>query len=254
MVVHYGGLAVDVETLRAALPKGISIIEDAAHALGARFSNGKPVGSSGNLTCFSFYGNKNLSTGEGGAIALFEDSLAERLQSLRQHGLPIDAWKRFSNPQYLLSGELRELGYKMNYTDLQACIGRVQLRRQPEFHAKRLAIAKRYFAGVESIGLVCQKSCIDIKHARHLFIVLLPLEKMKYSRDEIVVRLREENIGASIHYAPLHQMLLYSNFGSVTVLPNTEYISRRIMTFPISASMDLDDVDDVLEALQKAIV
>src|SRR5262249_4640770 len=123
MVVHFGGLAVDVDRLRAALPSSVVIVEDAAHALRARFDNGRWVGASANLTCFSFYANKNLSTGEGGAIALADSALAERLQSLRQHGLPLDAWKRFTDPQnLLLSNPLDTLGYKMNYTDLQAAI------------------------------------------------------------------------------------------------------------------------------------
>ncbi|MFM9912014.1 MAG: DegT/DnrJ/EryC1/StrS family aminotransferase, partial [Methylophilaceae bacterium] len=96
MVVHMGGLAVDVAALRKKIPAHIEIIEDAAHAIGAKYPNGKPVGSSGNLTCFSFYANKNLSTGEGGAVALHDEGKAERLRSLRQHGLSSDAWKRFS--------------------------------------------------------------------------------------------------------------------------------------------------------------
>jgi dTDP-4-amino-4,6-dideoxygalactose transaminase len=118
VAVHFGGLAVDIETFRSALPEPIHIIEDAAHALGSCYKNGKPVGSSGNLTCFSFYANKNLSTGEGGAIALFDSPTAERLQSLRQHALPIDAWKRFTHPKsILLSNPLTELDYKISYTD-----------------------------------------------------------------------------------------------------------------------------------------
>ena len=102
IAVHFGGLAVDVVSLRAALPPNIVIIEDAAHALGATYPDGRPVGSSGNAVCFSFYANKNLSTAEGGAIALTDPAQAERLRSLRQHGLPIDAWKRFIQPKSML--------------------------------------------------------------------------------------------------------------------------------------------------------
>lgn len=128
----------DIEALRSTLPERIHIIEDAAHALGGRYKNGKPIGSSGNLTCFSFYANKNLSTGEGGAVALFDGPTAERLQSLRQHALPIDAWKRFTHPKnILLSNALIELGYKMNYTDLQAAIGRAQLARLDDMQQTR---------------------------------------------------------------------------------------------------------------------
>jgi dTDP-4-amino-4,6-dideoxygalactose transaminase len=249
MVVHFGGLAVDVEALRSALPKDVVVVEDAAHALGARFSNGKWVGSSGNLTCFSFYANKNLSTGEGGAIALFDQSLAEQLQSLRQHGLPLDAWKRFTHSQtLLLSNPLDTLGYKMNYTDLQACIGRVQLARQCELDGIRLDIARRFVDGLKEVSppLTFQQDCTHPYHARHLFVVQLPLDRMRRTRDDVVLALRAKNIGASIHYAPLHLMPLYSGGSQPVSLPATEQVAGRILTLPISASMIVDDVDDVL--------
>src|SRR5207249_12248541 len=118
---------------------------------------------SGNLTCFSFYANKNLSTGEGGAVALFDSDLTERLKSLRQHALPLDAWKRFTNSRVILmSNSLTELGYKMNYTDLQASIGRIQLLRQSEFESIRLDIARRYVDGLKTIALPLkfQKDCL----------------------------------------------------------------------------------------------
>jgi dTDP-4-amino-4,6-dideoxygalactose transaminase len=255
MVVHFGGLAVDVEELRATLPRGISVIEDAAHALAARFSNGKPVGSSGNLTCFSFYGNKNLSTGEGGAIALFEDSLAERLQSLRQHGLPSDAWKRFSHPRALLTGELCELGYKMNYTDLQASIGRIQLKRQAEFNNTRFTVASHYYERLRAItpSLCFQSGILNPNHARHLFEVILPVENMKLTRDDLLLALRSHNIGASIHYRPLHTMPLYCQ-KFPQQLPNTDWLYNRIMTLPTSASMNLDDADYVVAKLIELII
>jgi dTDP-4-amino-4,6-dideoxygalactose transaminase len=245
MVVHMGGLAVDVEAIRKVLPEHIAIIEDAAHALGSRFADGSPVGSSRNLTCFSFYANKNLSTGEGGSIALFDEGIAKRLSSLRQHGLTADAWKRFSQPQSALIPGLTELGYKMNYTDLQACIGRVQLRRQTEFHLTRLNIAKLYHELLREFmpELGFQENILHPYHARHLFQVVLPMEKIALTRDELLLKLRERNIGASIHYAPLHRMPLY---GEQPSLRNTEEICRRILTLPISVSMSMEDVEYVL--------
>jgi perosamine synthetase len=255
-VVHFGGLAVDVAVLRSALPRNVVIIEDAAHALGARFAGGKWVGSSGNLTCFSFYANKNLSTAEGGAIALHDAALAERLQSLRQHALPLDAWKRYTHAQsLLLSNALDTLGYKMNYTDLQACIGRVQLARQGELDAIRLDIARRYVDGLQGLSppLTFQRDCTHPYHARHLFVVQLPVERMRLSRDDVLRALRAKNIGASIHYAPLHAMPLYAGAGQPAPLPITEQVATRIMTLPISASMTADDAQDVVAAL-KAVV
>jgi dTDP-4-amino-4,6-dideoxygalactose transaminase len=253
VVVHFGGLAVDVEALREALPAHVAIVEDAAHALGARYPNGAPVGSSGNPCCFSFYANKNLSTGEGGAVALGDAAAAQRIQSLRQHALPLDAWKRFTQPQtMLLSGQLTELGYKMNYTDLQACIGRVQLRRQAEFASTRQKIAARYCAALGEmqpcIGM--QRDCTTARHALHLFVAMLPLEEMRSSREEIILGMRERNIGATIHYAPLHTMPLYVNGGAPQSLPTTERMAAKCVTLPISASMTLADADDVLDSFE----
>jgi dTDP-4-amino-4,6-dideoxygalactose transaminase len=242
--VHYGGHAIDVAALRAALPARIAIVEDAAHALGGRYPDGTPVGSAGSMACFSFYANKNLSTAEGGAVALADDAQAERLRSLRQSGLTADAWKRYIEPGKAIVPGVAELGFKMNFTDLQASIGRVQLRRQEEFAAIRRRLAERYrdrLAGVP--GLRFQAHACDAAHARHLLVVILPLERMRMSRDELLLALRARNIGASIHYRPVHRAALYST--PAEAVPVTEWLADRIMTLPISASMTDADVDYV---------
>ena len=254
VIVHLGGLAVDPGPIRAALPARVAIVEDAAHALGARYADGRPVGSSGNLTCFSFYANKNLSTGEGGAVALSDEETAARLRSLRQNAMPSDAWKRYSHSKSLLSFALAELGYKMNYTDLQAAIGRVQLRRQPEFHARRMKIADRYHEKLQPMipGLRFQRNLHDADHARHLYLILLPRTGFPVSRDRLLLALRNRNIGASIHYPLLHRMPLYGGADQPT-LPETESIGARILTLPISASMSLADADTVVEQTEQAL-
>ncbi|TYQ27675.1 DegT/DnrJ/EryC1/StrS family aminotransferase [Pseudanabaena sp. UWO310] len=248
IVVHLGGLAQDMEKIHAIIPEGVSVVEDAAHALGSNYPNGKPVGSSGNLTCFSFYANKNLSTGEGGAIALFDEELTDRLKSLRQHGMPINAWKRFTHPKVMIQAELTELGYKMNYTDLQACIGRVQLKRQSEFAQTRLEIAQYYYEHlkISHPQLIFQQHVLNPFHARHLFLIQLP---SFLSRDNILLELRERNIGASIHYPPLHKMPLYAKTNKDS-LPFTETICSHILTLPISAKMNIADASYVVEQLQ----
>ena len=252
VVVHFGGLAADVAALRRTLPRRVAIIEDAAHALGATYPDGRPVGSSGNLVCFSFYPNKNLATAEGGAIALADAALADRLRSLRQHALPINAWKRFTHPKaLLLSSSLTELGYKMNFTDLQACIARVQLRRQPEFARRRLAIARRYVRRLSGLrpALTFQDEIGTPRHARHLFIVQLPARSGGPSRNELLLALRARNIGATIHYAPLHRMPFYRGRPPLSPLPVTECVYQRIMTLPISASMTIAEADYVADHL-----
>jgi dTDP-4-amino-4,6-dideoxygalactose transaminase len=253
IVVHLGGLAVDVDAIRRALPAHIAIIEDAAHAFGSQFAQGRPVGSSGNLTCFSFYANKNLATGEGGAIATEDPAIADRLRSLRQHALPQDAWKRYINARSLGSLAVDELGYKANYTDLQAAIGRVQLRRQPEFFARRLAIARIYSAGLSGFRypIAAQTRVTDPAHARHLFLVQLPVEELGQTRNEILAALRQLNIGVSLHYQPIHTMPLYG--GGRQRLPVTERVAERILTLPISASMSIDDAREVLAALDQVL-
>jgi perosamine synthetase len=256
IVVHFGGLAADVAALRAALPSRIVLIEDAAHALGATYLDHRPVGSSGHATCFSFYANKNLSTAEGGAVALADGARADRLRSLRQHALPLDAWKRFTHPKsILLSNQLTELGYKMNYTDLQAALGRVQLRRQGEFATRRLAIAQVYAEGLRDLRPMphLQAECTNVRHARHLFTIQLPFGRLKLAREEFILALRARNIGATTHYAPLHTMPLYRGRSAAPRLRHTEQIAKSIVTLPISASMTIDDARDVIRNIRSIL-
>ena len=254
VVVHYGGKAVDVMALRRVLPAHVSIIEDAAHALGARYPDGSAVGTSGNLTCFSFYANKNLATGEGGAIALFDAELAQRLRRLRMHGLDSNAWSRYVKPATLSPANIDELGFKMNYCDLQASIGRVQLRRFAEMQAHRHRVASRYRSCLSQAlpDLAMQAECFESSHAKHLLVGLFDPTLTGMSRDEILRELRMRNIGASIHYPPLHRMSLY-RAGREHFLPITESVAPQLMTLPISAKMELADVDYVCENLLDVI-
>jgi perosamine synthetase len=236
IAVHFGGLPCDIAGIQAVLPGSMVLIEDAAHALGATLSGGNRVGSSGNLTCFSFYANKNLSTADGGAIATSDGHLAARLAALRQNGLPSDAYNRYRAPHEPAYFEPVGLGYKLNYTDLQACIGRVQLRRQPAFHDVRLKIAQCYEAHlrISAPSVRFQSGILDARHARHLITIQLPLKEMSVGRDELLRELHRRNVGATIHYAPLHRMSLY---GNTCALPITDMIHKSLLTLPIGSGM-----------------
>ena len=255
--VHYGGLASDMVALRAALPQNVAIVEDAAHSLGAKYPEGSPVGSSGNLTCFSFYANKNLSTGDGGAVAVNDPGLFEKVRLSSHQGLQSDAWKRFTHPLSALTPGIAELGYKMNFTDLQATIGRVQLKRQPEFNERRLSVASYYVDRLSSViaDVRFQKGITDDGHARHLFVLRIPITEMQINRNEMLLELRARNIGASIHYAPLHTLPLYQQYTRGR-LPNAEELMNDIMTLPIGASVSDSDaayvVDQVIETFAAA--
>jgi dTDP-4-amino-4,6-dideoxygalactose transaminase len=247
VVVHYGGYAIDVEALRRTLPAHIAIVEDAAHALGARHSNGKRVGASGNSVCFSFYANKNLSTADGGAIALFDANKAERLRSLRMSGMVSHAWSRYTKPSTTFVPGLAELGYKMNFTDLQAAIGRVQLTRMEEMDLRRREIASRYRGLLQNFPPF-QDGTFEEGHARHLLVARFDPTITGIARDELLLALRAQNIGASVHYTPLHLQPLYSK-SETSSLPITERLAEQIMTLPISARMCVGDVDYVVKQL-----
>jgi perosamine synthetase len=252
IVVHYGGRAVDVAAVARALPSGVKIVEDAAHAFGGQYPGGAVVGAAGHLACFSFYANKNLSTGEGGAVALFDEPLALKIRSLRLHGLPVDAWKRFTDPKTAyISGDISELGYKMNFTDLQAALGRAQLKRFAELQARRAQIAHYYLERIaaEAPEVRCQAGLAEASHARHLFVVQLPLESMRVGRDQFLLSFRARKLGATLHYSPLHSMPLYRSRARALPLPATEDVAKRILTLPISASMTTEDARDVCDHL-----
>lgn len=248
VVVHYGGYAADMHALRKALPAQVTIIEDAAHAFGACYPNGKRVGTSGNSVCFSFYANKNLSTADGGAIALYDTEKANRIRSLRMSGMDSNAWSRYTKPSTALAANVTELGYKMNFTDLQAAIGRIQLQRFEEMAAIRLGIAQHYRDRLAETGLTIpfQSQVFENHHARHLLVGIFDSVKAGMDRDALLLALRTRNVGASIHYRPLHSTPLYHAYAR-EALPVTEQLAKSIMTLPISAQMTIDDVDYVVE-------
>lgn len=255
IVVHYGGYGIDIKALRKALPTHVPIIEDAAHAMGARYPDNSKVGSSGNTVCFSFYANKNLSTADGGAIALTNAEKAEQLRSLRMSGMASHAWSRYTKPSAIATGALHRLGYKMNFTDLQAAIGRVQLSRLDSMATHRLCLAKHYQERFRVFGdaIHFQQGVFIDGHARHLLVGMFDPVTIGINRDALLLALRKRNIGASIHYAPLHTMPLYAGRESGD-LPITEQLAEKIMTLPISAKMSLGDVDYVMDHFEDLVL
>ncbi len=254
MVVHYGGRAVDVRALAEALPANVTIVEDAAHAMGARYPDGKLVGASGNPVCFSFYANKNISTGDGGAIALSDPAKAERLRTLRMSGMSSSAWSRYVAPTNTFEPGIEMLGYKMGYMDLLAAIARVQLSRLGEMAALRQELVLRYRDRLQEAGLAIpfQAGVFDRDHARHLLVALFEASRTGYERDDLLLALRKLNIGASIHYQPLHTMPLYQPYQRAP-LPATESVCNSMMTLPIGPRMTPSDVDYVVSSLASLI-
>lgn len=255
IIVHYGGFAADVQQLRQALPPQVSIIEDAAHAFGAMYSNNVKVGNSGNLTCFSFYANKNISTGEGGAVALNNEAAAIRLKKLRQQGLLQSAWNRFTNPGATLYQEVETLGYNFNYIDLHACIGRVQLKRFNEMQQRRSETAQYFTNELNHLkaNVRLQEKINHPQHAKHLYAVRLAVNEINITRNELVENLRKKNVGAGVHYMPLHLMDFYKKSCGALSLPVSEKIFNEILSLPLSASMQTEEVVKVIEVFRSVI-
>jgi len=254
MPVHFGGHPCDLDAFRSlAGEHGLAIVEDAAHAVGAAYG-GEPIGAHG-IAVFSFYANKNITTAEGGMITCEDADLAERLEVLRLHGLSRDAWKRFSSKKVVYSDAI-DLGFKYNLTDLQAALGLVQLRRLDEFMAIRrrvCAVFDEELAGVPGLRTPPRPWNDTVRHGHHLYIVEVDPEEFGCDRDELLEGLRAENIGAGIHYRAAHLHPYYQRTLGLPVgaLPETERLSARVLSLPLSASMTEDDAARVALAVRR---
>jgi dTDP-4-amino-4,6-dideoxygalactose transaminase len=226
------------------------VIEDAAHGPGAG-RDGEHVGSSSFAACFSFYATKNMPIGEGGAVATTDQALADRVRSMRLHGMSKDSWRR-----YLPGGswryDVKEIGLKANMTDIQAAIGRAQLRVLPEWQGRRAEIAARYDAALADVdGLVLpQRSIVNrpgTTHAWHLYQVLVP------HRDEIIATLEEAGVGTSVHFIPAHQMTAYRHLAEPGALRVTDLVGDRLLSLPLYPTLSTEAQDMVISALTTAL-
>jgi len=252
VIQHMAGYPVDGAELAeaAGIPNG-NVVEDAAHGLGATV-RGRPVGSFSRAGCFSFYATKNLPIGEGGAITTTDGDLAERWRRMRLHGMSGDAWRRYHR-----SGTWRytveEAGMKANFTDLQAAIGREQLRRLPAWQQRRAAIAARYdaqLAGLEGLELPPRPAADT--HAWHLYIVRIHPRPFGLDRDTAAERLAEAGIGTSVHFIPVHHLPYFRNLLGLEAcgeLSAADQIFPRLLSLPMFPGLTDSDVDRVCEAL-----
>lgn len=245
MPVDLAGLPVDRDRLYAiAQAHGLRVIEDAAQSFGASW-RGKPIGSFGDLVAFSFHANKNITTGEGGALVLPDPGLAPLAEKLRLQGVT-------RHPDGEMSVDV--LGGKANLTDIAATIGLGQLRHLDAFTARRRALAQRYFARLDP-ALALGLPNADFEHGNwHMFQVLLPLSRMNISRGEFIARMKARGIGIGVHYPAIHLFRLYRDLGwREGDFPVAESIGRSIVTLPLFPAMADTDVDRVCTALAEVL-
>ena len=253
--VHFAGAPADLDPMRELAAKhGVRLIEDAAHAVGTEYK-GRRIGSPG-TSIFSFHPIKNMTTGEGGMVCTDDAALMEKVRCLRFHGLSKDAWQRYTrhgSPQL----EVAEPGFKYNLTDIQASLGLTQLKKLDERNARRAELAAKYdelFRDIPEVRPIGRPKYAH-KHTHHLYIVLLDIDRVPLTRDEFVEKLKEHNIGTGIHFRAVHLQEFYREKRGYQrgCLPNTEFVSDRLMSIPFFPGMTEADLSDVIAAI-KAVV
>lgn len=253
--VHMAGQPVDMDAIRAiAARHGLAIIEDAAHAIGAEHGGQRIGNLTGSLaSCYSFYPIKNMTTIEGGAVLTNDDDFAERARLYTLHGISKDAWKRYSSAGYQHWDTLLP-GFKYNMTDIQAAVGIHQLPRLEGFLQTRERYARMYTDGFAELPEIELLRRVDgVRHAWHLFVILLNLDRLSIDRDGFMEALRQENIGTGIHFRSLHIQPFYQKRFRLKRedLPNAAQVSDRLLSLPLYPKMTERDVLDVIEAVQK---
>lgn len=254
MLVHYAGFPADIAATRElAYRYGLHIIEDCAHALGAVHVNlpDKPrVGTQGALACFSFFANKNMTTGEGGMVVTDEADLAERLRLARSHGMTTLTWDRYRGHNF--SYDVVAQGYNYRLDDLRAALGLVQLSRLEATNTARRCLTRFYREKLQDISQVhipFQTEMVETS-ACHIFPILLPTGA---NRSHFMTYLASLGIQTSIHYPPVHHFTYYRRIWSPGFdhrLPRTEEVAQREVTLPLYPAMTAEQVDDVCKAVK----
>ncbi|MCX8022722.1 MAG: DegT/DnrJ/EryC1/StrS family aminotransferase [Syntrophorhabdaceae bacterium] len=242
MPVHYCGNPCEMDRLlKLGRQKNILIVEDAAHAFGSIYK-GKKIGSFGDITCFSFDPIKNITCGEGGAVVVHNDDLADVIRKKRNLGIDREAWSRYhgKKPWYY---EVTVMGYRYHMSNINAAIGLVQLKRLEQFIKRKREIVKRYneaFSGIKGIALL-KWNLNEIAP----FSYMMRITNGK--RDELIDYLGEHGIGSGVHYIPNHLQPLFKS--DAQSLPITEYVWKEIITLPLFFEMKDEEADFVIDTI-----
>lgn len=257
VVVHYGGQAAQMDQIVAICKKhGIKILEDAAHAFPTKL-NGQMVGTFGDITCFSFYANKTITTGEGGMLVTEDEAIYKRAKVMRLHGINRDIWDRFTSKKPSWEYDVIEAGFKYNMTDLAAAIGLGQLEQAEYLRVGRQKAVEYYFEALKDLDMIDLPivTCPFEDHAWHLFPIVLN-DKSKVSRNQFIEALAENGIGTSVHYKPIHQLTYYKERYHLksTDYPNAEKTWRGNVSLPLYPYMLEDDLQYIVEKIKKILI
>ena len=255
VAVDYTGQAVEHDRIaKICKEHGLTFIIDGAHAIGTKYK-GQPEGSLADMTCFSFHPVKTITSGEGGAITTNDPELYRKLRLASQHGIVRNASDFVEEPEGPWVYEMQELGFNYRMTDFQAALLISQIKKLPEFSARRKEIVGRYneaFAEVPEI--IVQQEIPESDTTRHLYIIQLDLDKLNCSRREFFDAMSAENVQCQVHYVPVYWFPYYQKLGYKKGLcPVAENIYRGIMSIPLYPMMTDEDVEDVIHAVKKVV-
>jgi dTDP-4-amino-4,6-dideoxygalactose transaminase len=262
--VHYGGIPCNMTRInRIAEKHDLFVLEDAAHAVGSEYG-GKKIGNLGNPTAFSFYPTKNMTTAEGGVITTNDEELANRLKSLSLHGISKDAWKRYSDKGHWYY-EVTQLGYKYNFTDLQAALGLHQLKKLDLFNKKREQLARTYFDELKDLPEIEMPGCYSDyfsalngradKTCWHLFVIMLNTNRLSIDRAGFIEEMKKRGIGTSVHFIPLHLHPYYATKYGLKRgdFPTTESIYDRMVSIPLYPKLTSTQLHRVIKSIKGII-
>lgn len=258
MPVHMAGLPCNMDAIwDIARRHNLKVIEDAAHAAGTLYRGSHLGGrdSRSDAVAFSFYANKNMTTGEGGMLTTNNPELAERVRVLRLHGISKDAWKRYAKTGNWFY-EVVECGFKYNLSDLQSAVGIHQLRKLEGFTATRTRYAEMYnrlFEGMEEFELPADHA--DHRHAWHLYMIRLKLDKLTIDRAGFIEKLRERNVGASVHFIPIPLHRFFSRWANrrQNQCPKALELYPRLVSLPMYPGMTEEQVEYVADVVKQVV-
>lgn len=241
--VHFAGYPCDMDPiLEIAAKYGLKVIEDAAHAVHTLYK-GRPIGSLGDATCFSFYATKNLTTGEGGMVTTADFDVAERLRVMSLHGMSKNAWNRYSEKGAWYY-EVEQAGFKYNMTDIQAALGAVQLRKLEQMQELRTRYAQMYHEAFSDCAeLVLPHDSAEHRHAWHLYVIRLREDRLTCNRSQFIEKMSQHGIGTSVHFIPVNHHPHYRRLGfSPEDTPESTRAYEAAVSLPLYPGMTEEQV------------
>ncbi len=255
--VHYAGQAANMTRIMALSKQyNVKVMEDAAHAVPSTH-NGQMIGTFGDITVYSFYANKTITTGEGGMVVTNNDAYAKRIGCMRLHGISKDVFDRFTSTKPSWHYEVVAPGFKYNMTDIAASIGIHQLKKAWTLQKRRKAIAYKYNDAFSSLPVVTPLTVNeDDVHSWHLYVLQLNIDELDITRDRFIEILAEQGIGTSVHYIPLHFHPYWQESYKLNEddFPKSSEAFKRIVSLPNYPKMTDDQVDKVVKVVKSVVM